>query len=384
MSRVGKALMTMGVGFVLAALIIVFGAAWYFAGVIEEQGLVVRHEPDTFDLRVASVEGGRIMIETTAETSNGYWDKPGIWGIESVDTYNRVGRIVDADDGSVVRDLITLGPLPAVGASVRIDRDSYPGNPLVAHGIPFQEVGIPAALGTFPAWLTPGTSDIWVILVHGMGAERTELLRTLPAFVEHEHPTLTITYRNDEGLPASPSGYYQFGADEWEDLEAAAEFALAAGAQELILVGYSMGGAITLSFLYNSALANRVKGVLLDSPALDFEWLVDDQATRQRPAGVPLPRALTALAKFLAARRFAIDYRAMDYLERVEALSVPVLLFHGSADPRVPISLSDRLAEARPDIVEYLVFDGALHVASWNQDPQRYEIAVRRFLALMD
>ena len=217
-----------------------------------------------------------------------------------------------------------------------------------------------------------------------MGAERTELLRTLPTFVEHEHPTLTITYRNDEGLPASPSGYYQFGADEWEDLEAAAKFALAAGAQELILVGYSMGGAITLSFLYNSALANRVKGVLLDSPALDFEWLVDDQATRQRPAGVPLPKALTALAKFLAARRFAIDYRAMDYLKRVEALSVPVLLFHGSADPRVPISLSDRLAEARPDIVEYLVFDGALHVASWNQDPQRYEIAVRRFLALMD
>ena len=71
----------------------------------------------------------------------------------------------------------------------------------------------------------------------------------------------------------------------------------------------------------------------------------------------------------------------MDYLERVEALSVPVLLFHGSEDTRVPVWLSARLAEARPDLVEYEVFDGAIHVGSWNQDRERYEQAVRRFLA---
>ena len=56
----------------------------------------------------------------------------------------------------------------------------------------------------------------------------------------------------------------------------------------------------------------------------------------------------------------------MDY--GVEALSVPVLLFHGSDDTRVPVWLSDRLAEARPDIVQYVAFDGAIHVGSWNQD----------------
>ena len=121
----------------------------------------------------------------------------------------------------------------------------------------------------FPAWLTPGETDTWVILVHGKGAERTECLRILPMFVERGHSTLPITYRNEEGAPASPSGQYQFGADEW--VEAAAEYALAAGASELILVGYSMGGAIALSFLYNSAVADRVKGVILDSPALDFD-----------------------------------------------------------------------------------------------------------------
>ena len=298
--------------------------------------------------------------------------------------YNHVGRIVEADDRSVVRELIALGPLPGEGEAVRIDRDAFPSDPWLAHGIEFEEVGVPAALGTFPAWQTRGESDTWAILLHGKGAERTECLRILPALVEQGYSTLTITYRNDEGLPLSPSGYYRFGAEEWEDLEAAAEYALAAGASDLVLVGYSMGGAIAVSFLYHSAVGERVKGVILDSPALDFEALIDHGATRQIPGGALLRNGLTDLAMFLAAQRFGIDYGTMDHLERVEELSVPVLLFHGSDDTRVPEWLSGELAEARPDIVQYEVFDGAIHVGSWNQDRERYEDAVRRFLTVME
>ena len=386
MSRTGRVLAVLS-GCMLGVAAVVFAAAWYYAGAIENQALTVEHEQDPFDLRVTSVEGGRITLDEAAAAgvaSKGRWGKPGIWGLESAGTYNQVGRIIEADDSSVVRELIALGPLPRVGEPVRIDRDAFPGNPWLAHGIEFREVGVPADLGTFPAWLTIGESDTWAILVHGKGAERTECLRILPMFVERGHSTLTITYRNDEGAPASPSGYYQFGADEWEDLAAAAEYALAAGADELILAGYSMGGAIVLSFLHHSAVADRVKAVILDSPAIDFEALIADQAARQVPVGEPLRGALTALAKFLAERRFGIDYRAMDHLERVETLSVPVLLFHGSDDARVPAWLSDRLAAARPDLVQYEVFDGAIHVGAWNQDRERYERAVRGFLAGME
>ena len=39
--------------------------------------------------------------------------------------------------------------------------------------------------------------------MHGQGAERFELLRTVDALRELGHPTLLIQYRNDPGAPAT-------------------------------------------------------------------------------------------------------------------------------------------------------------------------------------
>ncbi len=372
---------------VLTPLALFLGAGWHYSGEIQERGFIAHHESNSLDLKVTSIADGRITLAATSNSeSDGRWNKAGTWGLESAGTYNRVSTIVDVTSDTVVRELITLGPLPRVGDHVRIDSYAYPGDPLISHGIEFREVGVPAALGTFPAWLTTGESDTWVILVHGQGADRREFLRTLPMFVERGYPTLTITYRNDQGLPSDPEGYYRFGAEEWEELEAAATFALEAGARDVILVGYSMGGAIAVSFLYNSEVADRVRGVILDSPALDLEEAIDFNAGRERVFGIPLPDPLTELAKLLTTLRFGIDFSTMNHLDRAAELppSTPILLFHGSDDSSVPVSLSDKLAEARPGIVEYHVFPEATHVGSWNLDAERYESVVHGFLDRLD
>jgi pimeloyl-ACP methyl ester carboxylesterase len=188
-------------------------------------------------------------------------------------------------------------------------------------------------------------------------------------------PSLVISYRNDEGAPLSDDGLYHYGETEWEDLQAAADYALAHGAQSLVLIGYSMGGGIVVSFLYQSALADRVVGVILDAPMLDFEATVDWGA-RDRFA----PWPVKDVGKQIAAWRFDIDWGALDYVESAQKLSVPILLFHGDDDPKVPISTSDELSEARPDLVTYYRTTAAGHVRSWNADPAAYEAAVREFL----
>ena len=79
-------------------------------------------------------------------------------------------------------------------------------------------------------------------------------------------------------------------------------------------------------------------------------------------------------------RRFGIEFDDMGYLEDVDQLSIPILLFHGDSDERVPVETSDELAGARPDLVTYERVPGAEHVHAWNMDPDRYESAVESFL----
>ena len=346
-------------GVVLVPLALLFAAVWHYSNVIEARAFRVDHEPDPFDLLATSLETDRITLSTTSDTpSDDEWNRPGIWGLKSSETYNQIAGIVTATDDSVTRELTVLSRPPETSAPVLIDPYAYPGDPLVAHGIEFLEVQVSAPLGDFPAWLTDGESDTWVILVHGQGSIQQQFLRIIPTLVESGYPTLTITYRNDMDVPASPSGYYQFGAEEWEDLEAAVEFALSAGARDVVLVGYSMGGAIAVNFMYSSEVSNQVRGVILDSPALHFSRTIDYGGAQERVFGVPLPGLLTDLAKTATTLRFGIDLSTMNHLDRVGELppSVPVLLLHGTDDTSVPVSISEDFAEARPDIVEYHVF----------------------------
>ena len=122
-------------------------------------------------------------------------------------------------------------------------------------------------------------------------------------------------------------------------------------------------------------MARRVVGVILDSPMLDLDATVDLGAENRN-----LPSFLTSIAKAISSFRFGIDWDALDYLDRASELSAPVLLFHGDADETVPVSISERFAESRPDLVTYEFFAGAPHVGAWNVDSERYEAVVGEFV----
>jgi pimeloyl-ACP methyl ester carboxylesterase len=367
----------LAVGLVGAAAL--FGASWYYTESLKNDALKPDHEPSELDLEVVAVEEGRVTLRATgAAEDDGDWTRPGVFGLEWEGGYNQVGAILEMRRDEVVRELLQSEDLPRAGDRVRLDSFAFPGDPQRAHGIPFKEVIFASPLGELPAWFVEG-GDTWAIFVHGKGARREEALRMLPAVSDLGLSSLIITYRHDLGVPAGPDGFYRYGETEWQDLEGAAEYAFGHGARELVLIGYSMGGGIVMSFLLQSPLAERVVGVIFDSPVLDLEATVDYGARRQNA-----PALLRSTGNRLAGYRFDIDWGELNYLSRADELGVPILLFHGDDDHRVPVETSDILAEARPDIVTYVRTSGAGHVRSWNTDPQVYASAVRKFLANLE
>ncbi len=242
-------------------------------------------------------------------------------------------------------------------------------------GIPFVAVDVPGPLGNYPAWWIDGTEDTWALFVHDLDTGREQALSVLPTFVEHGLPILVISYRNDFGAPPSDGGHHGLGADEWEDVEAAVTFALGAGAVDVVIVGYGSGGSAALTFLRQSVSAERVAGVVLDSPFLDPGAAVDD-----RTGADNVPGFLSGWGKAMATFRFGVEWAALDQVAAAEDFSTQILLIHGDLDDRTPVRSADAFAAARPDLVRYLRWEGIGHGEAFSSDPDRYTGAVGDFL----
>jgi pimeloyl-ACP methyl ester carboxylesterase len=366
--------------FLLLVLFFV-GGGWYFSDQIKAGTIKVNHSKPLADVEVAEISGNHIKLLTMLDIKSRDWQTEGIWGIEWNDGYGQAGEIIDLKDQSVIRKYIPLKGNLNAGDKVRFDEYAFPGNPLQAHDIEFKEVYYSSTIGDFPAWYVEGDIELWTIVVHGHGATRQEALRILPVIKETGLSSFVITYRNDDGVPQNADGFEWFGLTEWEDLEGAVNYALNHGANGVILIGYSMGGGIILEFLHKSPLANRVKGIVLDSPMLDLGACIDHQACQRflPVVGTPIPGLMIWIAKNLSSIRFGIDFKQLDYLSKVSELDAPILLFHGNADKTVPVKVADAFAKKRGDIVHYIRGPGG-HVRNWNVLRSKYEKYLKDFL----
>jgi pimeloyl-ACP methyl ester carboxylesterase len=365
---------------VAVVVVILFAAGWYLSGLIGCRGFEV--VPKVQDVEVLAVGDGEITLHATGEANecgqvSDDWMEDGPWGIEWDGGYGQVGDIRRLDEGllMVVREFTVLEGNPPVGLTTRL-KHPYPVDPTRAYGIAFEEITYETELGPMPAWLTAGDDDTWVIFVHGKGSSRTEAMRMLRTVHAAGFSGMAINYRNDPGETVDPMGKYQYGLTEWRDVEGAVRYALDNGAEDVVLVGYSMGGGIVMNFLYESELADVVRGAILDAPMADFGATVDFGI---REFGVP--GFLVQLPLVFASVRFGIDWEGMDYMARIDELQVPVLLLHGTEDQTVPYGIAEELAEKRPDLISFESFAGARHVKSWGTDTDRYEALVGEFLA---
>ncbi len=316
---------------------------------------------------------------------------PGVLGLWWPDGYGRLGEVEEVVGLHVTRSFQHLvGAPPPICSEgpledcppVDIEAYAYPSDPGDA-GLDFEETSYDSPLGPMGAWLVPGDGSRWAIHVHGWTAERREAIRVLPTFRGAGFTSLVIDYRNDPGEPQDPSGRYRFGLTEWEDVEGAVRYALSRDAEDVVLVGYSTGAAHIMSFLERSALASSVRGLVFDAPNVSLVEAVRFGSEGATFPGTPIRigRLVREVGLWMADLRWSIDWETTNYVERAPSIiRVPALVFHGTADQRIPISVSRRLEALAPDMIQLVETPAAGHVMSWNADPERYEAYLGRFL----
>lgn len=373
-----------------AALVLVTASAAAAITMARRVVTPVRDRPE--DIRILRVDlpGRAITIGRTPDT-----ELPGRYGLWFDDGrgHARIGRILRADSASVTRvvESVQRGRLETartarIGGWYHLDPSDV--------GAAERELSIRTPVGEAPAWFVPsveggsGSGDDWIIHVHGRGATRAEGLRAVPLARELGWSSLLVSYRNDGDAPPSADGRYALGATEWHDLEAAVARARDEGARRIVIMGWSMGGAIALQFAVRSPLASLVHGFVLESPVIDWVTVLRYHAAL---SGLPRPvsGAAMALLGAAAAGRVIgsdepIDLASLDLVARAGELVAPVLILHSDDDGYVPIDASLALADARPDLVTLERFARAGHTRLWNLDPERWEGTVRQWLRRLD
>lgn len=360
--RIAVALAGLALAAVLVAL---FVTVWNFSSLV----VVPDHGERPQDVTVEAVRPGSVVL-----SRNDYSGLPGTYALVWQGGRAVVGEVLRDDGDTVTRRLRSVDGYLVPGTEVAVDFDVWAGDPRQALGIPFRAVRYPSEAGPMPAWEVPGRSRTWAIVVHGINGDPQIGLRLLPTLRRAGMPTLLIGYREDLGAP-SVDGKHHMGLTEWRDVQGAARYALRHGARRLVLVGYSMGGAIVSQFMQRSPLAERVTGLVLDAPALDWRQILAFNATE-----MGLPAFAAKPVEWMIGARIEVDWDSLDAARHRDAFRLPILLFHGTADEVVPLAVSEEFAAALPGFVDLVRVPDAGHVGAWNAAPRRYEGRLLAFL----
>ncbi|WP_158891330.1 alpha/beta hydrolase family protein [Amycolatopsis anabasis] len=367
-----------GIVLVLLAAAGLFGVAWWAS----DQAVKPNHDPanhptypDTV-LDVRDTGSGKTVV---LSASSPMTHRRGTYWLAWREGSARIGDITAQAPDSVERPLLD-GPVPPKGTPVAVTM-VVPSDPKIGIGLDFTEVSVPTELGPAPAWFVPATGpaeSTWVIAVHGQNGRRNALTPVLPTYHRLGLPVLAITYRNDDGAPASEDGLMHLGESEWRDLESAVRYAQGQGARRIFLHAASNGGQIAGQFLARSPLAGMVTSVLMDAPTSSMRRVGEHSAEQYGAPGFA-----TWLTGQVIKWRTGMDLEQLDLLNHPPAVKPPTLLLQGDADTQVPVQLSrDFFASAQrvgwP--MEYHEFPGAEHVETWNSDPLRYEKLLADFV----
>ena len=351
-------------------------------GGVARIGFIVRQTGATVTRLVESVHGSELT-----EGARGWWTGT-VYAVPSDAGLPFEEVLIPTVLGSAPAWFVPAEETPADVTEAHGDATTGAGPRAASTGTPDDAAagGVPAEAGSAP---DPGSEDgpratgTWAVMVHGRGAQRTECIRGARVARRLGLNSLLLSYRNDGEAPATADGRYGLGFTEWEDVQAGIRWALEHGAEQIVLFGWSMGGAIVLRTAELTQYRDRVRALVLTGPVVDWYELLAHQTKVHQ-----VPRRIGRLAADMISHKLGpritglaapLDLHALDWLSRWEDVDTPTLILHSTDDEVVPVAGSVKLADLSP-LVDFVGFTGARHTKEWNIDRTRYERAIEDWL----
>lgn len=214
------------------------------------------------------------------------------------------------------------------------------------------------------------------ILFHGYrGVCLIDMAGVLPLFLALGFNVLLVSER---GCMGSGGHTVTFGIKETEDALGWVGYVRKRNGKntKIYLMGISMGAHTVLNTADKLGSAD-VRGIIADCPYTSSRAIIDKVL-----AGSHFPpRLLGWFVNLTTSLWGGFRLSRTGAVESVKNSSVPVLLIHGTGDRLVPFSMSEEIKAASPSRVTLVSVKDAPHAQSFLYDREKYEKAVRDFVA---
>ncbi|WP_215112813.1 alpha/beta fold hydrolase [Exiguobacterium sp. s63] len=242
-------------------------------------------------------------------------------------------------------------------------------------GLKYENVTIQSEEGydLYGWWIPHPTPRATIVFAHGYGKNREQddlpLKDLIPEFHEQGYQFLTFDFR---GSGISEGDRVTVGAKEQSDLQAAIQYAKGRTDGPIVLYGISMGAATALS----TADDVEVAAVIADSPFSDLRnYLETNLPVWSDLPNVPFTPVIMTVTPWFT----GLDADVVSPIHDIEAIDAPILLIHSKGDDAIPVSESEKLADAQAN-VELWMTDNDGHVGSYHAFESEYQQRIFDFL----
>lgn len=214
-----------------------------------------------------------------------------------------------------------------------------------------------------------------VILLHGIGASRQDMVSLGYMFLRHGYAVLEPDLRGH----GESGGLATYGVLEGDDVRRWVDWmAKTFGSNQIYGFGASLGAAVLLQSLETET---RFRAVVAESSYYDFRSVASERIARMLPIGTkwvagPFVESGIAWARW----RRGIDLREASPANGLRQTHTPVLLIHGAADNKTSPENSRRLArvaksEAQHPVQLWIV-PRSHHADAWATVKEEFESRV--------